>query len=144
MKTKLITLVILFIFQISLGQISKDIIFKSVSSPIDKNSFRVSFGLQKKLLIENCLAKPKVSNLEITSFAYKFSPSGYYSTYESDTKTKNFKVVYDFKVGQEYSAPPLLLEPEVKCLNNFEQNNFFIIPNISLGNPDSKRYLIWI
>lgn len=144
MKTKLIALVILFIFQISLGQISKDTIFKSVSSPIDKNSFRVSFGLQKKLLIENGLAKPKVSNLEITNFAHKFYPNGYCSTHESNTKTKNFKEVYDFKVGQENFAPPLLLEPKVKCLNNFEQNNFFIIPNISLGNPDSKRYLIWI
>ena len=144
MKTKLTTLFILFIFQISLGQVLKDTIFKSVSSPIDKNSFRVSFGLQKRLLTENGLARPKISNLEITNFAHKFSPNGYYSTYESDNKTKKFKEVLGFKVGQENFASPLLRVPEVKCLNNFNQNNFFITPNINLGNPDFKTYLIWI
>ncbi len=133
MKTKLTIILLFSIFQISLGQVTKDSTYKEVSRVIDRNSFRIGAALQKSLSAEIGFVKHKMPNPQIPNCAYGFTPRGYYSTVEWVAKSENYKNVFGLKTGFEMELFVLSIAIEAKYQTNFDRNDFVIAPKIGLG-----------
>lgn len=120
MKTKLITILIFFIFQISFGQLEP------------KSALKLGIGSQRNFFSEIGY-QYKINQTVRNGCIYSYAPSAMYTTIEWTTKTKNFDAVYGLKIGYEKALNYVLSYAiEAKYQTNFNNNDFVITPKIGL------------
>jgi hypothetical protein len=134
MRTKILSLFFIWIFQFSFGQardttkVAKEFRRHGLSQTTISNCLRAGIGIQKSFQSEI-----GYSRLTYSSGCTGFFSKDYYGALEWIPKTPSYKPVYALKAGFEATASGVSIALETKYQTNWDQKDIVITPKIGIG-----------